>query len=145
MGRLDGGLQDGRRTTDRPNATSRGAPGPSLRTERRCVRSKSRPPEPGGPDVSAITNVEIYFLTTPAKPARLLARSLEQGLQFDGQAHVAFDLELARHEGGHSVHLAGHDLHEVSIGCDEGEVGGLRSVALSRLRFAFVDLYPPLS
>src|SRR5579859_657589 len=82
--------------------------------------------------------------TRPAA-VRGLAGALEEGLHLDRQAHVAFDLELALHEGGGAVELPGHDLDPVAGIGQQREIGRVSRLALPGFGLTVVDLDPPLA
>src|SRR5213593_1880305 len=77
--------------------------------------------------------------------SRALARPAEQGLHLDRESHVALDLQLALHEGGGPVELAGHDLDPVAGVSLQGQVRRRARFALARLGFAVLDVHPPLA
>ena len=64
----------------------------------------------------------------------------KDALQFHGDAHVAFDLELAGHEGRHAVELAGDHVGEVAEVHAQGAVGGLVVVGDGRRILVAVDV-----
>src|SRR6185369_15651316 len=63
----------------------------------------------------------------------------KDALQLHGDAHVAFDLELAGHESGHAVELAGDHVGEVAEVHAQGAVGGLVVIGNGRRILVAVD------
>src|SRR2546428_8974580 len=61
-------------------------------------------------------------LRAPASPAPLSYLDLEEAPHLHGEAHVAFELELARHEGHLAIELAADHVQPVLGGHGDGQV-----------------------
>src|SRR5712691_11049831 len=74
-------------------------------------------------------NVPLRAPAAPAPPSYL---DLEEAPHLHGEAHVAFELELARHEGHLAIELAADHVQPVRRGHGDGQVGRGRGARVHR-------------
>src|SRR5712692_2794461 len=106
-------------------------------------RRRCRPAWARGSSWTEPTHLSLT-LSPQVRGDRILG-ALERNQHLDRKTHVAFDLELALHEGRGPVHLTKQDLHQVAGIRQDGQLRRIGRLTLAGFGRAVVDLDPPLA